>query len=355
MMWNRDQVEELCQQSQERINAGVARDLMCRLASEEPPNDPRHLTDTRTRVSTLLEYALGYEANEILRSRGQGHWLSCVLWNVFPDLLLRSRTGAVEGGLEVKALHTAAEEKSANLSTPLSKIRATGDYLIIMNWGWERSSISGADARYPHIHFTEVFDAHLIARIRDFTWLCNQRGRVKGIDCSTPIISVEGDHSTFKAEEGNLGKLMRIRLADAPPEDFPNQDRLIREAERFKAFQDRILGLALTAVFKEVCFGVGGTDIETIETIGYPASPTRLGNCTLTSGSTLSLWAGNRVGAQLGAVNGVNNDTVLWLGAKLKWKVFMYRDGQWLFLKDGTKAENSVGEIDDVVCNIARR
>lgn len=349
MVWKQEEVKILFQNAKERINTGVSRDLMCRLANEVPPNETRHLTDTRTRVSTLLEYALGYEANEILREKGGNQWLSCVLWNVFPDLLLRNESGSIEAGVEVKALHTAAEEKSANLSTPLSKIRAAGDYLVIMSWGWERSLKFGTDARYPHVYFVEVFNAHHLARIRDFTWLMNQGNRVKGVDCSTPIISSHDNIREFKAEEGNLGKLMRINLDNPPPPGFPDREHLINEAQRFETFQKKVLGLGLIAVFKEVCFGISGTEIEAQETSGYPKNLEELGKCTLPSGATLSLWAGNRLRSNLDSIPGKNKDVIIWLGVKLAWKIYMRCDGQWVKLEEGKKAESSISTIDDAI------
>ncbi len=44
-----------------RINNGISKTLTARKTSEVPPQDTRHLTDTRARVSTLLEYSLSYE------------------------------------------------------------------------------------------------------------------------------------------------------------------------------------------------------------------------------------------------------------------------------------------------------
>ena len=349
MSWSKDEIESLCSEAQDRVNQGVAKTLMGRLASEEPPNDPRHLTDTRTRVSTLLEFALAYEANSILAERAEGDFVSCVLWNVFPDLLIRSNSGSSEAGLEIKALHTAAEEKSANLSTPLSRIRSGRDFLVIMIWGWERENSRDAEMRFPRIYFTEVFDAHMIARIRDYTWLQNQGGRIKGIDINTPFLSIEGSDSVFKSEEGNLGKLMRISFSENSSEELEDYEALKEEGRRFSSFQDRVLGKGLTEVFREVCFGLRTSDIHTNEVTAYPAEPTRLGHCSMERGGCLALWGGLRIQSVLAEAEAAEGDAVLWLGPKLNWKVFSLTADGWIEIGAGNKAENSIREIDSTI------
>ncbi len=346
MSWSKTEVQELCSEAQDRVNQGVARTLMGRLASEEPPNDPRHLTDTRTRVSTLLEFAVAYEANSILSERDSGGFVSCVLWNVFPDLLIRNSSGDAEAGLEIKALHTAAEEKSANLSTPLSRIQAGKDFLVIMIWGWEREESRGVEMRFPRIYFTEIFDAHLIARIRDYTWLLNQNGRIKGVDINTPFLSVAGSTSVFKAEEGNLGKLMRISFSEKSSEAWQDYELLKEEGRKLSSFQDRVLGKGLTEVFREVCFGLRTRNLQTNDVTAYPSEPLRLGHCEMERGGSLALWGGLRIQAVLAEAEATEGDAVIWLGPKLNWKVYFLTSDGWVEIGAGNKAENSIREID---------
>ena len=320
---------------------------MARHAREEPPNDPRHLTDTRTRVSTLLEYSLAYELNNLLMSGADGNFISCVLWNVFPDLVIRNARGDTVAGLEVKALHTAAEEKSANLATGLSRIGASTDFLVVMIWGWERSEENEREMRFPRIYFSEVFDAHLIARIRDYTWLSNQRGRIKGIDLATPIIAQVDSTDHFKAEEGNLGKLMRIRFAPDTSEQLHDYAKLKDEGRRLETFQERLIGRALTEVFKEVCFGLNVSDISAQEVTGYPQEASQLASGKTHSGEELFLYAGNRIERALPDTE--EGALALWLGRKLDWKVFKRQNGGWRLLGSGLKAETAIGNIDSLI------
>ena len=192
--------------------------------------------------------------NRILAVHGKGYTISSVLWNVFPDLFIRNPKREPIIGLEVKALHTAAEEKSANLSTPLYVIRKGFDFVVIIIWAWERTIENGVSIHYPYVYATEIFDAWLLARIRDLAWLYNQNGRIKAIDIGTPMINSAAREDVFKAEEGNMGKLMRIELSDALPKATPGYKEMETENRSYAAFKHKILLMALTSTFREVCF-----------------------------------------------------------------------------------------------------
>jgi hypothetical protein len=97
--------------------------------------------------------------NHLLDEEGQGFSVSPVLWNVFLDLVVRDSRRNPTIGLEVKALHTAVEEKSANLSTPLHVIKKKKDFVVILIWAWLRENIGGVSVTYAHIHAAQVFSA----------------------------------------------------------------------------------------------------------------------------------------------------------------------------------------------------
>jgi len=349
MDWSREAIEQICKVAQDRINLTTARSLMARHSREEPPNDPRHLTDTRTRVSNLLEYSLAYELNQMLLQENNGHFVSCVLWNVFPDLVIRDGAGQTVVGLEVKALHTAAEEKSANLATAISQIVAETDFMVVMIWGWERSDENGGGMRYPRIYFSEVFSAQAIARIRDYTWLKSQGNRIKGIDISTPIISSEDAPAKFKAEEGNLGKLMRIKFNSETSVQLHGYSELKNEGDRLERFQNRILGSALIEVFKEVCFGLGISQITHLETSEYPSQCQRLATGKARNGSSFHLYAGPRLDPLMLPADQAGT-LVLWLGRKLEWRILKKQANSWIALGNGLKAETAIGQIDKLIC-----
>jgi hypothetical protein len=342
-------VQALLNKAVDRVNSGVSKTLTARRSSETPPLDSRHLTDTRTRVSTLLEYSLAYEMNHLLIEEGRGFSVSAVLWNVFPDLVVRDANRNPTIGLEVKALHTAAEEKSANLSTPLHVIKKGEDFVVILIWAWVRENLGSVSITYPHIHVAEVFDAYLLAQTRDYSWLFNQGGRIKGIDISTPIISSERRRDRFKAEEGNMGKLMRIELESRLPASTPNFAELRREAEKYLRFKHRALGLGLTETFREICDLQKATQFQCQPPLNYPTALTGLGHARLPNGSAFCLYAGGNVAHLFRATpdqaRHPSGSLALWLSSKLKWVIAKASGDSWKQIDTGNKPDTAYERI----------
>lgn len=356
-MTNREYVQELIGRAVAQINQGVSKTLTARLASETPPLDSRHLTDTRTRVSTLLEYALAYELNNLLIAEGEGRSASAVLWNVFPDLIVRNAQRAPFLGLEIKALHTAAEEKSANLSTPLHVINRGNDFVVIIIWAWRRETIEGVSITYPHIHAAELFDAYLLAQTRDYSWLFNQGNRIKGIDISTPLITPEEQPkgSRFKAEEGNMGKLMRIGLEARLPATTPNLAELQAEAVRYERFKTRTLALGLTETFREICDLQRATGIRCEPPEDYPDAMAELGRAELPGRGPIFLFAGGGIAhfarTPPNPAEFPNGAAAVWLSSKLKWAILKVVEGAWVVVTTGDKPDTAYDKIQGAIGN----
>ena len=88
-------VQALLNKAVDRVNSGVSKTLTARQSSETPPLDPRHLTDTRTRVSTLLEYSLAYEMNHLLVEEGKRiSFLLVCGWKRRPSVPCDARSSA---------------------------------------------------------------------------------------------------------------------------------------------------------------------------------------------------------------------------------------------------------------------
>lgn len=341
---NKDSLRVLIQEAIERINNGASKTLTARNTSEKPPQDTRHLTDTRTRVSTLLEYSLSYELNRILIEKNLEHTISNVLWNVFPDLVVRDNQFENKFGLEIKALHSAAEEKSANLHTPIPLIRKERDFIVILVWGWVREVNGNIDITYPHIHNFGIFDAWLIAKMRDITWLINSGDRIKGIDISTPIIS--SPDGGYKAEEGNLGKLMRIHLSEASSPDLPHFSEVNTEANEYEAFKKSIIYLGLIETAKDINNEINGALKINRDVIEAPQRATVYAYSSLEN-FRVYFVAGVKT-ATTGwsdALTGITEaDVIIHLGSKLDWKIFKY-DGGWQEVMSGKKPDIELKNI----------
>lgn len=344
-------IDKVILEAVQRINTGVSKTLTARRVDEIPPQSSRHLTDTRTRVSTLLEYSLSYEMNRMLENR-YDESISNVLWNVFPDLIVRGPQRENLAGLEVKALHTAAEEKSANLSTPISLIRKGKDFLVILVWGWVEESIGEVVISYPHIHEVGIFDAWLIARMRDITWLINTGSRVEGIDISTPIIDHEA--GGFKAEEGNLGKVMRIYLSSDTSPGLPYYQEVIAESERYENFKKKALYLGVCETSKDIARRLRGRfNVSEHEQL-YPDIITFLGAIEF-DGVKMEVLAGPKRGS-----NWINllepsgqNRWLIWFGRKLEWELMVRSpDGYKIALK-GKKPDSALTKICEEINGVS--
>lgn len=342
-------LRELITEVVSRINSGATKKLTARKSSEVPPRDTRHLTDTRTRVSSLLEYSLSYELNQLLIENELTYSISNVLWNVFPDLIVRDSNFNNVAGLEVKALHAAAEEKSANLHTPLPLIRKNKDFIVILAWGWSRLHEGDIDITYPHIHSVGIFDAWLIAKMRDSTWLINSNDRVKGIDISTPIISSTG--STFKAEEGNLGKLMRINLSNKTSPDMPYFEDMQMEADSYTSFKKKILLLGLNETIKDILEKVEGILPYPNNISELPEVATVIEVADIPGRKRIHFIAGSKRGNT--SWNEIispskNEDVIIQLSNKLDWKVIKNTD-RWSVTALGKKPDIELEKICNAV------
>lgn len=336
-------IDDVITEAVRRINTGVSKTLTARRVDEIPPQSSRHLTDTRTRVSTLLEYSLSYEMNRILENK-HDESISNVLWNVFPDLIVRGPQRENLAGLEVKALHTAAEEKSANLSTPLSLIRKGKDFLVILVWGWTEENLGEVTISYPHIHEVGIFDAWLIARMRDITWLINTGSRVKGIDISTPIISDKA--RGFKAEEGNLGKVMRIYLTSNTSSELPYYPELTEEAERYEKFKKRALYLGVNETSKDIARKLGGEfNLYRHEQL-YPDTITTLGTVDF-DGGNMGVMAGSKSGSSWVNSTQISRQYgwIIWFGKKLEWELMVRNGSGYEKVLSGKKPDSALTQI----------
>lgn len=351
MLINKDSIELLIREAIARVNDGVSKTLTARKTVEKPPQDTRHLTDTRTRVSTLLEYTLSYEMNHILSEKEVNYKISNVLWNVFPDLVIRDENFDNQFGLEIKALHSAAEEKSANLHTPISLIRKDRDFIVILIWGWNREVKNNVDITYPHIHDVGVFDAWLIAKMRDVTWLINHGDRVKGIDISTPIIN-SLDGAGFKSEEGNLGKLMRIHLSKSASENMPYYNEIYEESLKYEKFKSAVIFLGLLETSKDINSEINGVldiyqDVDSVPIKASPISRSVFENkkAFYVAGAKKSSQTWDEIIPEL-----TIDDIIIHLGSKLDWKIIRFQNS-WVKVAEGKKPDVELNKISEYILN----
>ncbi|EMN7321891.1 hypothetical protein WB896_004265 [Vibrio vulnificus] len=345
-MITKEQISEILSVAINNINQGISKKITIRKSDETPPQDTRHLTDTRARVSTLLEYSLTYEVNRIFNERESQNSLSTVLWNVFPDLIVRNGNMENIAGLEVKALDLAAEEKSANLHTPISYIRKGKDFLVILSWGWVREVTDNYDIYYPHVYDVGIFDAWLIAKIRDTTWLINRKSKgklyCKGFDINTPIINGCTKLEPFKAEEGNLGKVMRIKLSEKADLNLSYYEEMIKESADYYRFSNLVLGRGIVETAREIADYLG-IEVECEEvSIEFTGDAKIIAKGKRDSNRIIFVSGKNKL-KQL-QKNCRESDVVISFNYELNWEISKF-DGNWKSIAKGEKPSIELGKI----------
>ena len=329
-----------------QANQSLLPTFCARLGSEKPPSSTRHLTDTRTRVSSLLETVVGIEMNRIaMTEKGNAKSVSAVLWNVFPDLRVRDGSRNPLIGLEVKAVHTAAEEKSANLSTPLNSIRKGHDFLVILLWSWDRATEGECEYLYPKIHKSYILDAYQLAKARDYNWLSNGApGRYKAIDLATALLSPPGKavNDLFQAEGGNLGKLMRISLNDSVASEYGDEMQAV--LSEFTSFQNEALVTGVAQTFKELCIEAGWRVSHIEEPASFPSELHVIGKADALNHQVFAVCG--RLRRDIAVSGSRPGDTIVFFGKKLEWEVLKVgSDSLPISLRAGKKAESNYGSI----------
>jgi len=333
----------------ERMNSGVNSELIAKLPSERLPTNERNLTDARTRIGVLLEYTLArYIDDELVGLPGNTYRMGFVVANQYPDLVSRDPQHRPGVRLEVKAVQTASEEKSANFSTLIRDIRPNQDVLCILVWEWLPTMRNAVPVQYPHIYKAFAFDAYVIAKIRDLGWLSQTNYKSpKLIDIAGPTVPtsrrIEGC-TTVKGEEKNMGKLMRIvdeKLLNHPAlaafQTEPN-------VQRYLAFTSYTLARGLQTIARQVLeetgcdpatvqkhedFTRGRLSLVASAALGHSHQVMVLGNGTGRSPRLAEIEAivGKRIGPVL----------VFVLNDKFRWKAWRVVEASAVPLEGGTK------------------
>lgn len=193
-----------------QINAEFAQQRLAKAPrNQEPlPSDTRQLSSYRTRVGTMLEYAISTEMAHALQQRyGSTYLLTFTTFHSYPDFQLRDADVRPLLRIEMKAVDAESDEQAARFDAPTVWIDKRRDMLLLIAWEWrdlvaERGTVIG---EYPHIFASLVVPAADIASERDVR-LEITGGKIEGEDVYVYSRS-KGD---FVPDPGNYGKLWRL-------------------------------------------------------------------------------------------------------------------------------------------------
>ena len=172
------------------------------------PTHPRQLSSYRTRIGTMLEYAISTEVDKIIRAEsGNDYYFTFAVAHEYPDFYFRDDTLAQLLRIEMKAVDAESDEQAARFGVPTMHIQPENDLLLFLGWEWQTLySDNVAIGEYPHIFATLVVPAKDIVEERDVR-LALSGGKIKG---KQVLVPKKGKPGMFGPDQGNYGKLWRL-------------------------------------------------------------------------------------------------------------------------------------------------
>lgn len=198
----------------ERVNNYFAYKRLAKLSREaEPlPVDPKQLSSYRTRLGTMLEYAISTEIQRILEEEyKEDLYLTFAVVHEYPDFYLRDKDLKKIIKIEMKAVDADSDEQGARFEVLSRDIDPKMDLLLFVCWIWKNEKLpSGEDWEHPSIFSHLVIPAIEIAKERDIR-LIETGGKIEGNRILVPSTKNPG---TFVDDPGNYGKFWRIMKKD---------------------------------------------------------------------------------------------------------------------------------------------
>ena len=175
---------------------------------KEPlPTDTRQLSSYRTRIGTMLEYAISTTMSKLLQRRyGDRYLLTFATTHEYPDFYFRDNTLTSLLRIEMKAVDAESDEQAARFSTPTVWIDDERDMLLLIGWEW--TNLKKDDkviGEYPHIFASLVLPAGEIAKERDIR-LKITGGKIEGEE----VFVYSPRKGEYVPDPGNYGKFWRI-------------------------------------------------------------------------------------------------------------------------------------------------
>jgi len=175
--------------------------------AEPLPTDTLQLSSFRTRIGTILEYALSTALARLLKERYANRYLlTFAVSHEYPDFYLRDSTLTAILRIEMKAVDADSDEQAARFSTPTAWIDERRDLLLLIGWEWKDLISDGTViGEYPHIFASLILPAGEIAKERDAR-LTITGGKIEG----EQVYVYSKKKSEWVLDAGNYGKFWRI-------------------------------------------------------------------------------------------------------------------------------------------------
>ncbi len=194
----------------DRVNSLFSpRQLVKRDREAEPlPTNKRQLSSYRTRIGTMLEYALSKHMDDlILDTFGSDLRLTFAVAHEYPDFFVRDAILGKRVQIEMKAVDADSDEQSARFEVLSTLINAQEDVVVLVGWAWRNDILdNGTNCEYPEIFSYVVVPAIELAKERDQSVIL-RGGRVGKDGIFVPSKKTPGE---LVPDPHNAGKILRL-------------------------------------------------------------------------------------------------------------------------------------------------
>lgn len=219
-----------------QVNAFFSpRQLIKRDNSVEPlPTARRQLSSYRTRLGTMLEYALSTHVDKAIQDAfGVDLRLTFAVAHEYPDFYIRDAVLGQRVRVEMKAVDVESDEQAARFEVLSALIQGEKDVVIIVAWEWIDDRLeNGTACSYPQIFSYIVVPASELAGERDQSVVL-RGGRV---EADRLLVPSKKDRTVLVVDKGNAGKILRLVYKDRKAEPF----KLSEHIQRYLQFVDTI-------------------------------------------------------------------------------------------------------------------
>jgi hypothetical protein len=203
-------VTSLMPEAVNQVNSMFAPRQLAKLdrTAEPLPTSKRQLSSYRTRIGTMLEYALSKHMDDILLGIfGFDLRLTFAVAHEYPDFFVRDAVLGKRVQIEMKAVDADSDEQSARFEVLSSLINAEEDLVVLIGWAWRKNTLdNGTPYEYPEIFSYVVVPAIELVQERD-TSVALRGGRVDETGIFVPSKKQPG---TLTPDPHNAGKILRL-------------------------------------------------------------------------------------------------------------------------------------------------
>ncbi len=146
-------------------------------ALEQLPTAKRQLSSYRTRIGTMLEYALSTYMDGTIKDKfGDALRLTFAVAHEYPDFFIRDAILEQRVRIEMKAVDADSDEQAARFEVLKGLIEGEKDIVLLISWEWQSGELPKCKFEYPQIFSFVVVPAAELAGERDQASYCAAAG-----------------------------------------------------------------------------------------------------------------------------------------------------------------------------------